>query len=63
MTDREPGRCPSQGRKETATMQLELWIRFDDRWRQYLYDQKDKDKLARDAANAIKAGYAIQVYQ
>lgn len=44
-------------------MQLELWIRFDDRWRQYFYDQKDKDKLARDAANAIKAGYAIQVYQ
>lgn len=44
-------------------MQMELWIRFDDRWRQYLYDRKDKDKLVRDAVNAIKAGYVIQVYQ
>lgn len=63
MTGRGPGRCPSQGRKETAAMQMELWIQFDDRWRQYFYDRKDKDKLAKDAVNAIKAGYAVQVYQ
>lgn len=42
---------------------LELWIHFDDRWRQYLYEDKDKEKLLRDAVNAIKGGYTVQVHQ
>ena len=65
MTSHAPTEAPSrrklEHRRRARTMKMQLWIRFDDRWRQYLYDHKDRDSLIRDAVNAIKAGYVIQV--